>query len=196
MPCGRTHRAAPFRQSKGAARASGFNHAVLDSDDSPGARGEIFIVGDHQHREAVLMEALENIEDPFAVYGIQVAGGFVGQQDLRPVDKGPGDGGALHLSARKRRGHVAGALLEPHHAGQLLDARFVRLLLSEKKGQGDVVGHRQAGYQMELLKNESDFFPAQPREFFFAHAVDACPIEQDLSADRRIETAERTFHTI
>ena len=41
--------------------------------------------------------------------GVEVAGRLVGEQDARPVDQGPGDGGPLHLAA----GQLARPVLEP-----------------------------------------------------------------------------------
>jgi hypothetical protein len=63
-------------------------------------------VGDEDEGFALAVQVVEEIEDFFAGLGVEVAGGFVGEDDERAVGKGAGDGDALLLAAGKLVGLV------------------------------------------------------------------------------------------
>ena len=62
-------------------------------------RGQLRIVGDHQKRNAVFVEILENFHDIEARRAVEIAGGFVGEYQLGPGDRRAGDGDTLALPA-------------------------------------------------------------------------------------------------
>ena len=49
--------------------------------------------------ELVARDLLEQIHDLNACCGIQGTGGLIGEDDLRIIYEGPGDGNSLHLTA-------------------------------------------------------------------------------------------------
>jgi len=60
------------------------------------------VVGDHQQRTAAFLRGTEQKVHRFARrVGVQVAGGFVGEEDTRVVEERPGHGDTLALSARQ-----------------------------------------------------------------------------------------------
>ena len=64
------------------------DHTILDADDAVGMAGHVVVVGDKDDGDAFL--AVELLEHPEHVLGgvrIEVARGFVGQQERRPVDQ-------------------------------------------------------------------------------------------------------------
>ena len=66
------------------------------------------VVGDHHDRLAELAHGLAHEgEDLGAGAGVEVAGGLVGEDDLRPAGECPGDGDALLLTAGELRRAVA-----------------------------------------------------------------------------------------
>ena len=56
-------------------------------------------MGDYDDGAAFGVDGLEEIGDFFLGLGIELAGGFVGEDDVRVVDEGAGDGNALFLAA-------------------------------------------------------------------------------------------------
>ena len=86
----------------------GADDAVLQLDDAGGVLvGQLRVVGDHDD-EAVFGHFLQQLHDLDAGLAVQCAGGLVGQQDVRVVDEGAGDGHPLHLAA----GHLGGVLVQ------------------------------------------------------------------------------------
>ena len=86
----------------------GADDAVLQVDDAGRiALGQLRVVGDHDH-QPVFGDLFQQLHDLDAGLAVQSAGRFVGQQDVRVVHQGAGDGHALHLTA----GHFAGVLVQ------------------------------------------------------------------------------------
>src|SRR3954447_23050656 len=77
-----------------------FDHAAAHFVDDD------VVVGSHDHGGAVLVDPVQHVHDPHRGGGVQVAGGFVRQQDARLVDDGAGDGHALLLAAGEFVGHA------------------------------------------------------------------------------------------
>ena len=74
--------------------------AIDELDDAGGALGDFGVVGgDEESGVAFGANFSEEIEDVAAGVGIEVASGFVGDDDFRIVDEGAGDGDALLLAA-------------------------------------------------------------------------------------------------
>ena len=61
--------------------------------------GTIRAVGYHDDGHPLLVESVEQLHDFPAGFGVEVAGGFIGQQNRRLVNDGAGDGNALIFSA-------------------------------------------------------------------------------------------------
>ena len=71
------------------------------------------------------MELPHQGHDLVGGFGIQVAGGLVGQDDIRVIDEGPGDGHALALPAGKLGRpviHASGEAGQFEHPGGLFEA--------------------------------------------------------------------------
>ena len=82
--------------------------AVLHPDDPVGVfLRQLRVVGNHDHQPfpGNLLQQIHHLDAGLRVQG---AGGFVRQQDIRVVDKSPGNGHPLHLAA----GHLVGLLVE------------------------------------------------------------------------------------
>ena len=109
--------------------------AILHPDDAVCiVLCQLRVVGDHHH-QPVPGHFLQKFHDLHAGLGIQSAGGFVGQQDIRVIDQGTGNGHSLHLTA----GHLVGLLME------LIAQAHIRQCLgcpSAALGAGDT-GNRQ-----------------------------------------------------
>ena len=79
---------------------------MMEFDATVGQASDDRIVGDHDDGAALGMELAQQPEDDLFVLGVQIAGGLVGQDDLRIVDEGAGNADALLLAAGKLRGQV------------------------------------------------------------------------------------------
>ena len=87
-----------------------FDPAGRHADDAIGVGDQVEVVRHHDDSQPVVaVQVAEQLDDLAAGVGVEVAGRLVGEQDARPVDQGPGDGGPLHLAA----GQLARLVLEP-----------------------------------------------------------------------------------
>src|ERR1700682_4086141 len=76
--------------------------AVLERDDAVEAAGEFEVVGRYQYGKALGADDFDQgVHDAGRGGVIEVAGWFVGQQDLRVVGQRPNDRDALLLAARE-----------------------------------------------------------------------------------------------
>jgi hypothetical protein len=72
---------------------------IADGDDAVGVFGDIGLVGDENDRVSLGMKLVEEGHDLVAGFGVEVSGGFVGEDDGGVVDESTGDGDALALAA-------------------------------------------------------------------------------------------------
>ena len=75
-----------------------------------GELGDVGLVGDDDDGVALGVEFVEERHDLVAGLGVEVSGGFIGEDDGRPVHEGSGDSHTLALTSRELVGLV-------HHAG-------------------------------------------------------------------------------
>ena len=108
--------------------------------------------------QAVVRDLGEQVHDLDAGFGVEGAGGLVGQQDLGIVDQGARDGDALHLAAGQLAGllvHViaqAHLLQRGHRAVVAFGARHAR----QRQRQLHVGQHRLVGDEVVALEHEAD----------------------------------------
>ena len=87
-----------------------FDRAVPHRDDPRHARREVAAVGHDQERCAAhLVQIEEESVDRVARLAVEVAGGFVGEDELGVHDESSGEGDPLLLAARE----LAGSMREP-----------------------------------------------------------------------------------
>src|SRR5690606_21447894 len=109
------------------ARPVGDDLAVAHPDDPAGVLGDVVLVRDHDDGLARLVEPLEHRHDLGAGDAVEVAGGLVGQDDIRVVDQRSGDRHALLLPAGELVGPVIEPLGQADHLGELGRAGVVLL---------------------------------------------------------------------
>src|SRR5690606_34427728 len=113
--------------------------AVGEEDDAVGVGGGDGVVGDHDDGLAEGLDAVaQEGEDFGAGAGVEVAGGFVGEDDLGSADEGAGAGDALLLSA----GELGGLVVAPVGASDGVDDGVVPVgvgcATSDGEGEEDV----------------------------------------------------------
>ena len=114
------------------------------------------------------MKPAEGFEDHLSRLGIEVAGGFVGQDEGGIVDQGPGDGHPLYLSSGKLIGEMDPVgLLQSRRAEGLLGPRLrapAGRPLS-RPGEGNVTDNGCPRKQVEGLEDKADAGPPDVGEF-------------------------------
>ena len=152
--------------------------AVVESDLTLALFGNERVVGDDHEGRAVLVELVEQAEDDLLVGFVQVAGGFVGQQQLGVVDEGAGHAHALLLAAGELARQVGGAVGEADAVegleGFLLVGHRVVVL-----GNHDVLEGGEVADEVELLEDEADGTAAHLGEFVGGEVGDVVPVEHD-----------------
>src|SRR5580700_706578 len=117
---------------------------VRKEDDAIRVRRGERIVSDHDDRLPQLGDGvLKKVEEIRARAGVEVAGGLVGEDDLRPARECPRRGDALLLSSGELIGTVFEAVAETGDAHHLGKRGRVRLLSSDGQRQHDVVERRE-----------------------------------------------------
>ena len=143
------------------------------------------VVGGDEHRGAQPVELDEQSQQAAAEAGVDVARGLVGQEQFRPGDERPGDGGPLLLSAREQGRQHVHALAETDPAQELHDlgpvTRFRAPL--DTQGQRDVLVGGEVIEQPEILEDHAHS-AAQTRQLGARDAADLLPEHRDEPSRR------------
>lgn len=118
-------------------------------------------MGDKNDGQAVaLIEFLQDLADFLAPGRVKVAGGFIGQENLRPVDQRAGNGHPLHLAARELARQMAHPLFQSQRFEQL-NSIVIRtgLLLIKGAGQEDIFKNVQGWNQIKFLEDVAEQLP-------------------------------------
>lgn len=87
--------------------------AVAQTEDPVADIGGFGAVRDEEQRGACFFgHFAKKLEDVRSILGVEIAGGFVSEQEGGLVDKGASDGGSLHFAAGKGAGESVGAVFE------------------------------------------------------------------------------------
>src|SRR5690606_2718401 len=107
-------------------RASGRllgDDAVGDEDLAAAGLGDLFVVGgDEKGGFLVLVDLLDQLHDLGGGVAIEIAGGFVGEDQFGLVHQGAGNGDALLLTAGQGGGEKIHAVAEANPVQQFLAA--------------------------------------------------------------------------
>ena len=93
---------------------------------------------------------------------IEVAGGFVGEDEFGAADQRPGTGDPLLLTTGHFTGTMREAIGDPERFDEMVKPRLVDLHPSEVERKRDVLGRGQRRDEVEGLEHEADPIPAQP----------------------------------
>src|SRR5258708_37102055 len=154
--------------------------SVMQLNTTVGQAGDDWVVSDHHDGTALLVEFAQEAQDELFVLRVEVACGFVGQNDARIVNQGAGDADALLLSAGKLRGQMMRAIGEPNTGEGFDGFSFVGHAVKILR-EHDVFDGGEKWNQVELLKNESDFLRAYAVQVGGRNASDVQTIEPDFS---------------
>ena len=73
--------------------------AILQLDSPVGSVRDLSVMGDHQNRHALFMQAGEDIQDEIARLRIEVARRLIGHNQRGVIDQGPSYGDTLLLAS-------------------------------------------------------------------------------------------------
>src|ERR1700722_13924211 len=159
-----------------------YDHAVAQNYEAVGMCGVLWIVGyQHQRCSADAITLQQEIEDMAAVGGIEVAGGFVGEDDRRLQYKGAGQGDALLLSSGKLNGIVMHAVGQAYAAQQIgCDVAAVSIAV-EFVGEEDVFESRERGDELEGLEDETQLLASHFGQPVFRETADFDSVDEDFA---------------
>ena len=124
----------------------------------------------HDHGQPLLpLQIGKELQDLSGVGGIQVAGGFIGQQQGRLVNQGPGNGGPLHFTSGYLVGFVVPAVAEidPHQPLPGQPQGLVGRRSPQDARQRHIFNNGQQGQQVKTLKDNTHLVPAVMRQLVF-----------------------------
>ena len=130
-------------------------------------------MGDKEHGRALLaVELAQQLKHAVGAFGVQVAGGFIGQQHGRVHGQGAGHGHALLLAAAQMPGHVVLPGPQAHALDQAGGARAhggVGKAGCAQHGQHHVFERGKGANQVVVLKHKADLVAAQPGQGAVVH---------------------------
>jgi hypothetical protein len=150
-------------------------------------------VGDqHEGGAGFVGEFPEQGEDVGAVDGIEVAGGFIGEEQVGAMDQGAGDGDALHFAAGELGGQGVGPMFHADPAEEIADAGGALgfRLAEELEGELDVLGGGERGEEVEELEDGADPATSELGQGVGGEAVHGLAVEFDLAGIGAIHAPE------
>src|SRR6266852_717680 len=182
------------------------DHTITHMHDAVEMGDRFGIVSDHHDSlPQVLVKLAQHLQHDFGIFGIEIAGGLVGEQDFRLVDDSAGNRHSLLLAARKLGGLVVQAPLQAQHFGNHVEAVGIEAIAMDELRDGDVALGGQSGQQIETLENEANFMPPQLGTRRVTELRQIVAVDEDMPAGglrqsayhvkkRRFSTARRTHN--
>ncbi len=149
-------------------------------------------MGDEDEGFALAVEVVEEFEDFFAGFGVEVAGGFVGEDDEGGVGEGAGDGDALLLAAGELVGFVVEAVVEADLGGEF-GGDGAHLFVGGAAvvhGDGDVFADGELLDEVVGLEDEAEVAIAGGGEVVVVEGGDVLAAEEVVARGGLIEAAE------
>ena len=149
-------------------------------------------MGHDDDRHPVRVKTIDQRDNLVAGGLIELAGGFIGEQQPWPVGEGPRNRHALHLAAGKLRRTMAGAGRQADIVEQFAGscAPLGTAGAGFCLGKLDVFPGRQHRQQKEALKHESDFAQPQAAAIGIGHRSNVAIPEQHVSAGRNVDDTQ------
>src|SRR5205085_3084971 len=150
------------------------------------------VVCDHADGRAALMQFAQQVHYRLAVFGVEVSGRLVREQDQRLTGHSASDGDALLLTARQLTRQMLRAM---RHADALKRIGYALLAFGARQAaiserQFDVLIDVQVADQIEALKDEADLAVAYARALRRRKFCDRPVVEPILAVGRRVQEAE------
>lgn len=145
-------------------------------------------MGDEDESGAVgAVEIEEGVDDGGCGIGIEVAGGFVREEDFGAVHEGARDADALLFAAGELGGVVVEARGEADFFEEFDAALFGIAVALEFERDHDVFEGGEGGDELEVLEDEADFAVADACAFVLADGVEGVSGEGDGARGGAVE---------
>ena len=154
--------------------------------------GDLFFVRDHDDGVALLRKRFEQRHDLLTGPGVEIARGFVGQNDGWIRHQRAGDGDTLALSA----GEFVRLVMDTVGQSDLrqrLQGRFLAFLVGQagvNQWQFHVAQRIGARQQVERLENKADFLVPDPRKLVVVHLTDVDAVQFVSAGSRRVQATD------
>ena len=135
-------------------------------------------------------EAEEEIHDDLTGCGVEVSGGFVGEEEAGAGGEGAGEGDALLLAAAELAGEVGEAVAEAYGFERLGGAVGGVAGAGQLHGNADVFQGCHGGDEMEGLEHDAHGAAAEPGQGVFVETGDVLAGDVDLAAGDGFEAGE------
>ncbi len=137
-------------------------------------------------------ELLEQISNFLAGAKVEIAGGFVGQEQGRLIHQGPRNSHALPLAAGKLAGEVCRPAFKADAAEKLCGP--LSMLLGDTPSchprDQDIFNRRALRQQMMILEDEADAFASEMGELRRREGKRVDPSKRDRPGSRAVECSE------
>ena len=177
----------------------GINAPIQKADHPLGVLGNVVLVGDHDDGAPFAVQFGQQRHDLRPGFGIQVAGGFIRQDEHRIVDQGAGDGDPLRLPAGEFLRLMVDAVPQADRL-QRGDGFLALFGLAEvqvavvEHGQHHVFDGGGAGQQVVTLEDEPDFAVTDDRQLVLVQIADILPVQEVAPGGRAVEAAQDVHH--
>ena len=142
-------------------------------------------MGGHQDRRPLVVDIAQQAQKLGGEIGVEVAGGFIGQNESWLVGKGTSDRDTLLFSTRERIRKCRLSMLQTeapeHFHGPAMG--FARRDTMDAQDEGNVLDHGLAAQKLEILKDDTDL-AAQQRQLSSHHFVDSSTRNPHLAFGR------------
>jgi len=165
--------------------------AVPHFHDPMRVRRRLGVVGDHDHGLVEPeVEIPEHRQDDLRVHGIEIACGFIREDESGPVDERPGERHSLLFAARQLQRFVVHLVLQAQNAEDLLHGvGVVRPVAADLARQLEVLPGGDRREQIEPLEDKTDLGPADLGPLAVRAAGQIPVLDQDVAGCRTEQAA-------
>jgi hypothetical protein len=160
-----------------------FQNAIPHAKHSRADRACRLTVGRHQNSDAMVRLLLEKLKHARACLRIEASGGFIRQNNERPVRDGSSYRHPLHLSSRQTVGHCVSTLTQSYPFQQLirsfpggLNARSI-----QDEGNHHVLSRRECGEEIKMLEYVPKLLTTDELKGLVRGPLGRRPTDDDLS---------------
>ena len=174
-------------------KRSGLDPSVDQADPAVGGGGDLRAVGDQDDGGFFAAgEGGEEVDHGGAGGGVEIPGGFIGQENRGAVDEGAGEGGALHLATGELVRAVMATVRESDGFKKVAGPSFTGGIgpTGQKQGKKDVFFHGEGWEEVKELEDKADFKLTKAGEGVVVHGVKGKTVDIGLSRGGGVEGAE------
>ena len=174
-------------------RLSILDHQPVRQADHPtGASGKRQVVRhEHDAGSRFAVELLDQLDDAAARAGVQIASGFVGEQDSRVVGEGSRDRYALLLTAGQLGWEMIHAIPQSHTREKFDRARGGPAFSAKLERHLHVLQRGERWNELKALEDEPNFLATKASALVLGQTPEIDPVEDHRAAGGGIESGQQ-----